>query len=92
MMQHGKVKVMISGRKKVQFEHANNVLSATAAYMQTFDYFAQFSSLAETSVTDTSLATVKPAVSPYLNGTNSKMLPILARTGFQLLSPMDMLE
>ena len=71
--------------RKVQFEHAPNVVSALAAHMMTYPYFKPM--LEGEKLLCTDLAKVAPAFDPFIHGTQSGALAILKIMRDRQLSP-----
>ena len=71
--------------RKVQFEHAPNVVSALAAHMMTYSYFKPM--LEGEKLLCTDLATVTPSFDPYIHGTQSGVLAILKVMRDRQLTP-----
>ncbi len=78
-------------QRKLRFEHAENVLSETVCFItEKFPFFAAY--LQAEVCQPFSLRTIRQANDPFLHGTTSRILPFMALTGWQLMSPMDMVE
>lgn len=76
--------------RKLQFEHANNVVSAlTADILENHSYFKRF--LEDELLLDTELADVIPAFDPLVHVTQASMLVMLEKHNFSIDSPRGMI-